>query len=60
MIRALGLFPLLLLPGPLLTSAAAQPSSIKVFIGAAAQGDFIDTTKEIHDSIKDLTGRMRA
>jgi hypothetical protein len=59
MIRALGLIALLLLPGPVSGLAVAQPSSVKVFIGAATEGDFIDTSKEVQDSIKDLTGRMR-
>jgi hypothetical protein len=38
-------------------SAAAQP--IKLFVGAPLKGGFVDASKEILDSTKDVQGRLR-
>lgn len=47
-----------LLLGPS-ASIAQQATPINFFIGAAMRGGFVETSKQVQDSIKDLTGKLR-
>jgi hypothetical protein len=39
--------------------AFAQSGPLTLFLGAATQGEFVDTSKDVEDSIKDLAKKMR-
>jgi hypothetical protein len=46
--------------GAAATNATAQIPAIKLFIGAPTRGEFVDTTKDVQDAIKDLRGRLNS
>ena len=41
------------------THAQSESGKATVFVGAPVRGEFVDTSKEIQDSIKDLMSRLR-